>query len=67
VRLHFRTTDESLSFARNLGRQIEILKPSVVVLFSDQERSLPARIFDRSRAEKVSFALKAPLLVFPKA
>jgi len=67
VQLHFRTTDESLSFARNLGQQIAAFKPSVVVLFTDQSRSVPARIFDPSRAERASFGLKAPLLVFPKA
>jgi len=66
VRIHFRATDESLSFARNLGTQIAAFKPSVVVLFTDQGRSVAERIFDRSRAERVSFALKTPLLAFPK-
>lgn len=67
IRTHFKTLDTTLTFPRNLERQILVFRPSVAVLFTDQTRSVVGRILDRSRAERVSFALKVPLLVFPKS
>ncbi|HTI92396.1 MAG TPA: universal stress protein [Puia sp.] len=63
-RIHFRQPDQSLSFPENLNKQILAFKPSVVILFTDQRRSILARIVHPSKAEKLSFDLKAPLLVF---
>jgi len=66
IRIHFRPIDPLLSFSRNLDKQISSLRPSVVVLFTDQHRSLLDYFISPSRAERVSFALQTPLLVFPK-
>ncbi|HMI64152.1 MAG TPA: universal stress protein [Puia sp.] len=63
-RIHFRLVNELLSFPANLGKQILAFKPSVVVMFTDQRRSILARIIRPSKAEKLSFDLKTPLLVF---
>ncbi|MBS1660922.1 MAG: universal stress protein [Bacteroidetes bacterium] len=66
VSIHFKWPDESLSFAHNLEKQIPLLHPSMVVLFTDIHRSFLQRLLDPSRAERLSFTLKQPLLVFPK-
>ncbi|WP_431209512.1 hypothetical protein ACQ86N_25505 [Puia sp. P3] len=66
VRVHFRPLDQLLSFQKNLDKQINSLRPSIVVLFTDQHRSLLDYFISPSRAERVSFALRTPLLVFPK-
>jgi nucleotide-binding universal stress UspA family protein len=63
-RIHFRQADQLLSFPDNIDRQIRAFKPSVVVLFTDQHRCILARILNPSKSEKLSFDLKAPLLVF---
>jgi nucleotide-binding universal stress UspA family protein len=65
-RVHFRPMDQLLSFSRNLDKQVSSLRPSVVVLFTNQHRSLLDYLANPSRAERVSFALRTPLLVFPK-
>jgi len=58
--------DPNLSVNRNLQRQMSAFKPSMAVLFSSHRDSAIQRILYPSIAEKVSFQLKAPLLVFPK-
>jgi len=63
-RIHYRQVNELLSFPANLGKQILAFRPSVVVMFTDQRRSILARIIGPSKAEKLSFDLKTPLLVF---
>ena len=66
IRVHFRPLDQQDSFPHNLDKQIRSIRPSVVVLFTDQHRSLLDYFMSPSRAERVSFALRTPLLVFPK-
>lgn len=66
IRVHFRSLDPLLSFSRNLDKQIRSLRPSVVVLFTDQHRSLLDYLLNPSKAERASFAMRTPLLVFPK-
>ena len=55
-----------IALAENLKRQIKIKKPSVTVMFPNQERNLFQRIFFGSHAREISFRLTTPLLVFPK-
>lgn len=66
ISIHFRYPDDSLSFARNLDKQIPLLHPSAIVLFTNRQRSFLERLIDPSRAERLAFALKLPMLVFPK-
>jgi len=66
VRVHFRPIDPLLPFSRNIQQQIRSLRPSLVVLFTDQHRSLLDYLMNPSKAERASFALHTPLLVFPK-
>lgn len=58
--------DEALTLTESLQRQIKLTKAWVVVMFTNQGRTLFQRIFSSSQTEEVSFQLKAPLLVYPK-
>jgi len=56
----------TLSLTENLQKTIEKKKPSIVIMFTNQDRNLMQRIFASSKAQELSFGLKTPLLVFPK-
>jgi hypothetical protein len=58
--------DPNLSVRRNLQRHLAAFKPSMVVLFTQQRESVLQRLLYPSVAERLSFQLKTPLLVFPK-
>ena len=66
VNLHIEQSDAVHSLVQNLQKQIEVLKPSIAIMFTDQGRSLFQKIFLSSKAEQLSFELKIPLLVFHK-
>lgn len=66
AKLHIEQCDAVHSLAENLKKQIEILKPSIAIMFTDQDRTLFQRIFLSSKAEQLSFNLDVPLLVFHK-
>jgi hypothetical protein len=55
------------SLPANLQKQIDRLKPSLIVMFTDQNRSFFQKIASPSNAEKVSFATRIPLLSFHKS
>lgn len=52
--------------SRNLNIQIDKIQPSIVVLFTNQNRSLFEKLFLSSMAEGLSFKIQTPLLVFKK-
>jgi len=54
------------SFTENLQRQVRLKKPSVVVMFTDQQRNFFMKLFRAGRSEQLSVRLKTPLLVFNK-
>ena len=64
--LHFKQNDAVRSLIQNLKNQIRIKKPSVVVMFTNQERTFFQKLFLASKAEELSFQVKVPLLVFNK-
>ena len=66
VHLHFPGQDETRPMAVNLRRQMQQLKPSLAVLFTNQDRNFFEKIFMASNAERVAFSTPAPLMVFPK-
>jgi len=66
VKLHIEQSDAVHSLVQNLQKQIDILKPSMAIMFTNQDRSVFQRIFLSSKAEELSFQLKIPLLVFNK-
>lgn len=52
--------------SKNLQQQIEAIKPSMVILFTNQNRSFYERLFLSSMSEGLSFKSQTPLLVFKK-
>ena len=66
LKIHFEKNDAVKSLIENLQTQIRITKPSVVIMFTNQQRTLFNKIFLSSKAEELSFETKVPLLVFNK-
>lgn len=50
----------------NIKQQISLKKPSVLVMFTERNRTLFQKIFQPSKTEQLSFQLKVPLLIFNK-
>ena len=67
LKIHFKKNDAVHSLIQNLQNQIRITKPSVVVMFTNQERTFFQKVFLSSKAEELSFQIHAPLLVFNKS
>jgi hypothetical protein len=66
LKIHFEKNDAAHSLIQNLQNQIRIRKPSVVTMFTNQQRTFFQKLFLSSKAEDLSFKLRAPLLVFSK-
>ncbi|MBS1622311.1 MAG: universal stress protein [Bacteroidetes bacterium] len=66
INLHFRENDAVHTLIENLQTQVRIRKPSVVIMFTKQERTFFQKLFLSSKTEEFSFQLKVPLLVFNK-
>lgn len=66
LKIHFEKNDAILSFVEHIQKQIKIRKPSVVIMFTNQDRTFFQKLFLSSKAEELSFQLKVPLLVFNK-
>lgn len=66
LNLHFNEEDGVHSLIGNLQTQIKKLKPSVVVMFTEQKKTFFQKVFLSSKAETFSFEAKVPLLVFGK-
>lgn len=64
--LSFKKNDAVHSLIENIQQAVRTKKPSVVVMFTNQERTLFQKLFLSSKAEQLSFQLKIPLLVFNK-
>lgn len=58
--------DVSRSMYEHLNSAVRRFKPSVLAVFTKQDKGLLQRIFPQSNSEKLSFNTKRPLLVFPK-
>src|SRR5690606_13245290 len=58
--------DITYPMSKNLQQQIEKIKPSIVVLFTNQNRNFYERLFLSSMSEGLSFKSQTPLLVFKK-
>ncbi len=54
------------SMAEQLKSAVDKYKPSVLAVFTKQDKTLLQRFFPQSNSERLSFTNKKPLLVFPK-
>jgi nucleotide-binding universal stress UspA family protein len=66
LKIHFEKNDAVHTLIQNLQSQIRIRKPSVVTMFTNQQRTFFQKLFLSSKAEELSFQTKVPLLVFNK-
>jgi len=66
LKLHFKQRDPKYSLIQNLQKEIEKLKPSIAIMFTDQDRNFLQKLILPSKAEQLSFHLTTPLLVFRK-
>jgi nucleotide-binding universal stress UspA family protein len=66
VEVGVKRTNPRHSFFRDLKEEIEKSNPSLIIMFTDQHRDFLDRILFPSKAERLSFDLPVPLLVFPK-
>lgn len=66
IRIHFEKNDGIHSFIQNIQRQISVIKPSIVIMFTNQNRTIFQKIFLSNKSEELSFQIKIPLLVFSK-
>ena len=66
LKLRLERPDTRYSLVENLQRYVETSKLSLVIMFTDQSRTIFEKIFLSSNSEQLSFHLKAPLLVFKK-
>lgn len=62
--------EEAYDFERSMSEQLKEAvrkyRPSVLAVFTNQDKTLLQRIFPHSNSEKLSFDNRKPLLVFPK-
>ncbi len=66
LKVYFKSNDAVHSLIESLEKQIRIMKPSVVIMFTNQQRTFFQKLFLSSKAEELSFKIKVPLLVFNK-
>ncbi len=66
LKVHFEITDVMRPLATNLKKQVEAVKPSVLILFTNQNRNFFQKLFSPGVSEALSFEASVPLLVFNK-
>ncbi|HYC30549.1 MAG TPA: universal stress protein [Chitinophagaceae bacterium] len=66
IAIHYKERDFDKTLMVDLERAVEKAKPSVVAMFTKQDRSLFDRIFLGSAAAQYSFSTNVPLLIFKK-
>lgn len=66
VKFHFQKLNIEHSLAQHLQRDIRKSRPSLVALFTKQNRGWYDRLFLPSKSAAISFDTKTPLLVFRK-
>jgi hypothetical protein len=64
--IHLVIMDETRSVASNLNKFIRQMKPSLVIMFTDQQRTVFEKIFFPSKTESYAFRTRTPLLTMPK-
>jgi nucleotide-binding universal stress UspA family protein len=66
IKFHYKKLDSLYSMNYNLTKGITQLKPSIVLLFTKQNRKWIERILVSSESAELSFTAKTPLLVYRK-
>ena len=66
IKVHFLPRDICKTLPEELNEAVERFHPSVLVMFTEQNRSFFDRLFLSSKTESFSFSTKVPLLAFNK-
>lgn len=66
IRVYIEDNSATMTLIENLQNTIAKRKPSIVIMFTNQQRNFLQKIFLSSKAEALSFQLKTPLLVYSK-
>lgn len=66
IKFHYKKLDSLYPMNYNLTKGITQLKPSIVILFTKQNRKWIERILVSSESAELSFTAKTPLLVYRK-
>ncbi len=66
IRLHLENTDLTHPLALSLQKVIDASDPELVIMFTEQRRSLFQKIFLSSTTEQLAFQLRVPMLVYNK-
>ncbi|MEO8234144.1 MAG: universal stress protein [Flavobacterium sp.] len=66
IKFHLRPLDSGTTLLYHLEKDILKVKPSIVVLFTKQNRNWFSRLFLSSLSAELAFDAKAPMLVFKK-
>ncbi|MEK6616690.1 MAG: universal stress protein [Bacteroidota bacterium] len=66
IKLNFENSDLTQPLVDNLQRAISSVKPSVVIMFTEQRRTFFQKLFLSRFSESIAFEIKVPLLVFNK-
>ena len=66
IKLNIKTTDYVHTLVSNIETAIKKLKPSMMIMFTEQNRTLFQKIFLSSKSAEYSFHANVPLLVFNK-
>ncbi len=66
IKLHLENIDLAENLITNIERAVKKAKPSMMIMFTQQNRSFFDKIFLSSNAADYSFNAKVPLLVFNK-
>jgi Universal stress protein UspA and related nucleotide-binding proteins len=64
--VHIENNPKTNIFIKSLENEIQTKNPDIVVMFTNQKRTLLQKFFQGSRAEELSFRVTKPLLVFNK-
>lgn len=67
IRLHIENIDMVQTMVANIEKAVRKSKPSMLIMFTEQNRNLFQKIFLSSKAEEYAFQTKVPLLVFNKS
>ena len=66
VKLHLENCNLVETFISNIETAVASSKPSMLVMFTKQDKSFLQRVFTSSKTVEYSFNLKVPLMVFKK-
>ena len=65
--MNIKNTDVAETMIANLEKALKKSKPSLLIMFTEQNRTLFQKIFLSSDSAEYSFNAKVPLLVFNKS